>query len=285
MSVLLVIPARYASTRYPGKALAELTGATGLKKTLIHRSWEAAQAVSEIDRVVVATDDMRIADHARGFGAEVVMTSEACENGTERCAEAADALGGRFDMVVNLQGDAPLTPPWFVEELVAGLNAHPTAEVATPVMRADGRALCGFREDRRAGRVGATTAVFGIDRRALYFSKEVIPYTTEDYPATAPTPVFHHVGVYARAGTVTLSRTRPAGALRRGRGARTAVLGAQQPRGCGPDRDYSGRTRGRVTGATARLACAAPPCTTSPEGSHRAAVTPMAGLAMARQCR
>ncbi|PIE07461.1 MAG: 3-deoxy-manno-octulosonate cytidylyltransferase [Rhodobacterales bacterium] len=197
MGVLLVIPARYASTRYPGKALAELTGATGLKKTLIHRSWEAAQAVSGITRVVVATDDIRIADHARGFGAEVVMTSEACENGTERCAEAADALGGRFDMVVNLQGDAPLTPPWFVEELVAGLNAHPTAEVATPVLRADGRALRGFHEDRRAGRVGATTAVFGIDRRALYFSKEVIPYTTEDYPATAPTPVFHHVGVYA----------------------------------------------------------------------------------------
>ena len=197
MSVLLVIPARYASTRYPGKALAELTGATGVKKTLIQRSWEAAQAVSGIDRVVVATDDGRIRDVAEGFGAEVVMTSARCGNGTERCAEAHDALGTRFDMVVNLQGDAPLTPPWFVEDLVAGLDAHPTAEVATPVLRASGRALRGFHEDRRAGRVGATTVVFGKDHKALYFSKEVIPYTTRDYPDAAPTPVFHHVGVYA----------------------------------------------------------------------------------------
>jgi len=197
MSVLVVIPARFASTRYPGKALVELTGAHGKTKTLIQRSWEAAQAVSGVDRVVVATDDGQIRDVAQGFGAEVVMTSSACENGTERCAEAADALGARFDLVVNLQGDAPLTPPWFIEDLVAELGAHPTAEVATPVLRASGRALSGFHEDRRAGRVGATTAVFGIDRKALYFSKEVIPYTTEDYPDAEPTPVFHHVGVYA----------------------------------------------------------------------------------------
>jgi len=197
MAVLLVIPARYASTRYPGKALAELTGATGVRKTLIQRSWEAARAVPGIGRVVVATDDARIRATAEGFGAEVVMTSTSCRNGTERCAEAHDALGARFDMVVNLQGDAPLTPPWFIEDLVAGLDAHPTAEVATPVLRASGRALSGFHEDRRAGRVGTTTAVFGIDRKALYFSKEVIPYTTEDYPDSAATPVFHHVGVYA----------------------------------------------------------------------------------------
>lgn len=197
MATLLVIPARYASTRYPGKALVGLTGATGVTKTLIQRSWEAAMAVAGIDRVVVATDDSRIRDTARGFGAEVVMTSETCENGTERVAEAHDALGERYDIVVNLQGDAPLTPHWFIEELVAELSDHPTAEVATPVLRTDGRALAGFLEDRRAGRVGATTAVFGIDNQALYFSKEVLPYTTQDWPAQAMTPVYHHVGVYA----------------------------------------------------------------------------------------
>jgi 3-deoxy-manno-octulosonate cytidylyltransferase (CMP-KDO synthetase) len=197
MATLLVIPARYASTRYPGKALVELTGASGLRKTLIRRSWDAAMAVRGIDRVVVATDDDRIREEARGFGAEVVMTSQACENGTERCAEAHDLLGQRFDIVVNLQGDAPLTPAWFVEGLVSALDSHPTAEVATPVLRCSGRALSGFLEDRRAGRVGATTAVFGIDKQALYFSKEVIPYTLEDYAPDAPTPVFHHVGVYA----------------------------------------------------------------------------------------
>jgi len=197
MPVLLVIPARYASTRYPGKALVPLAGAGGQRKPLIQRSWEAAKAARGVDRVVVATDDGRIRDAAEGFGAEVVMTSQACENGTERCAEAHDALGERYDIVVNLQGDAPLTPSWFVEELVAALSAHPTAEVATPVLRCDGRALAGFLDDRRAGRVGGTTAVFGIDKQALYFSKEVIPFTAERFAADAPTPVFHHVGVYA----------------------------------------------------------------------------------------
>jgi len=98
---------------------------------------------------------------------------------------------------VNLQGDAPLTPPWFVEALVEGLRADPGAEIATPVLRCEGRALAGLLEDRRAGRVGGTTAVFGNGHRALYFSKEVIPYTGRDYGADEPTPVFHHVGVYA----------------------------------------------------------------------------------------
>lgn len=153
-------------------------------------------AVRGIARVVVATDDDRIASHATGFGAEVVMTSSEARNGTERCAEVAARLPG-YDVVVNLQGDAPLTPPWFVEDLVAGLAADPAAEIATPVLRCDGRAVAGFLADRRAGRVGGTTAVFGAGGRALYFSKEVIPYTGRDYAPDEPTPVFHHVGVYA----------------------------------------------------------------------------------------
>lgn len=197
MSVLLVIPARFASTRYPGKPLVGLKGVNGQEKSLIQRSWEAACAVSGDRRVVVATDDVRIRTAAEGFGAEVVMTSEKCANGTERCAEAFDALGGGFDIVVNLQGDAPLTPAWFVEKLVNGLRADPVAEVATPVLRCDGRALNALLGDRRAGRVGGTTAVFGQDRKALYFSKEVIPYTGHRYADADDTPVFHHVGVYA----------------------------------------------------------------------------------------
>lgn len=195
MSVLIAIPARFASTRYPGKPLVSLRGPDG-EKTLIRRSWEAAMAVRGVDRVVVATDDDRIASHARGFDAEVVMTSSACRNGTERCAEVAAALPGH-EIVVNLQGDAPLTPPWFVEDLVAALRADPAAEIATPVLRCDGRALNGLLADRRAGRVGGTTAVFGAGDRALYFSKEVIPYTGTSFDEAEPTPVFHHVGVYA----------------------------------------------------------------------------------------
>jgi 3-deoxy-manno-octulosonate cytidylyltransferase (CMP-KDO synthetase) len=195
MKTLIAIPARYASSRYPGKPLVTLRGPDG-EKTLIRRSWEAAISVKGIDRVVVATDDARIADHAAGFGAEVVMTSSDARNGTERCAEVAAILPG-YDIIVNLQGDAPLTPAWFVEHLVSGLAADPEADIATPVLRCDGQAVAGFLADRRAGRVGGTTAVFGAGGRALYFSKEVIPYTGRTYAPDEPTPVFHHVGVYA----------------------------------------------------------------------------------------
>lgn len=197
MSVLLVIPARYASTRYPGKPLVALRGAGGGARSLIERSWNAAMAVRGVDRVVVATDDAQIAAAARAFGAEVVLTSSDCRNGTERAAEAQAAVGGSYEAVVNLQGDAPLTPPWFVEDLITGLRADPLAEIATPVLRCDGAALNGFLADRRAGRVGGTTAVFGAGGRGLYFSKEVIPFTGTAYPDDAQTPVFHHVGVYA----------------------------------------------------------------------------------------
>ncbi|HKL45203.1 MAG TPA: manno-octulosonate cytidylyltransferase [Roseovarius sp.] len=197
MTVLIVIPARYASSRYPGKPLVGLTGATGISKSLIQRSWEAAGQVSGDVRVVVATDDDRIRQAAESFGADVVMTSEACRNGTERCAEAHAALGGGHEIVVNLQGDAPLTPHWFVEALIGQLAEDPDASMATPVLRCDGRALNGFLEDRRAGRVGGTTAVFDSRRHALYFSKEVIPFTSASYGEDDPTPVFHHVGVYA----------------------------------------------------------------------------------------
>jgi 3-deoxy-manno-octulosonate cytidylyltransferase (CMP-KDO synthetase) len=197
MTVLIVIPARYASTRYPAKPLAMLKGASGQSRSLIERSWRAACEVGGVDRVVVATDDDRIKITAEAFGAEVVMTPEACANGTERCAAAHIALGGGYDIVVNLQGDAPLTPHWFVEDLIADLKIDPNAEISTPVLRCDGATLNSFLTDRKAGRVGGTTSVFDANKRALYFSKEVIPFTSEVFGDDAVTPVFHHVGVYA----------------------------------------------------------------------------------------
>jgi 3-deoxy-manno-octulosonate cytidylyltransferase (CMP-KDO synthetase) len=197
MSVVCIIPARYASSRYPGKPLALLRGANGKAQTLIERSWRAACEVAEFDAIHVATDDDRIADAARAFGASVLMTSSEARNGTERCAEALEQLGDEVEMVVNLQGDAPLTPPWFLTALIAGLRADPDAAIATPILRCDGETLAALKTDRAAGRVGGTTAVVDNTMRGLYFSKEVIPFTSETYAAEAPTPVFHHVGVYA----------------------------------------------------------------------------------------
>jgi 3-deoxy-manno-octulosonate cytidylyltransferase (CMP-KDO synthetase) len=218
MSVVVVIPARYASTRYPGKPLVELKGATGESRSLIRRSWDAACEVGGVDRVVVATDDERIAEASRAFGAEVVMTPSSCSNGTERCAAALATLGDP-EVVVNLQGDAPLTPPWFVEALVKAMKAEPEAKVATPVLRCDSHALTGFQEDRLAGRVGGTTAVFDLTGRALYFSKEVIPYTGRRFADGETTPVFHHVGVYAyRPESLRMYADWPEGELERWEG-------------------------------------------------------------------
>ena len=195
MKTLIVIPARYASTRYPGKPLVELTGFKGHKKTLIQRSWEAACSVKGVDKVVIATDHSLIKEKAISFGAEVVMTSQKCKNGTERCAEVAEKFP-EYELIINLQGDAPLTPSWFVEDLIKEMNDG-KFDVATPVLRCDVKSLYDFLEDRRAGRVGGTTAVFSTSNKALYFSKEVIPYTGGKVQNDADVPVFHHVGVYA----------------------------------------------------------------------------------------
>lgn len=193
MKAVIVIPARYASTRYPGKPLVPLQGPDGTK-SLIRRSWEAAMAVPGVAAVHVATDDDRIRDAALDFGASVILTSETCRNGTERVAEAVAGAGIEADLIVNLQGDAPLTPPWFVSDLIAAMAADQGAGIATPVLRCDAPTLANLRADRAAGRVGGTTAVFDARRRALYFSKEVIPFAEAPGP---PLPVFHHVGLYA----------------------------------------------------------------------------------------
>lgn len=193
MSAVIFIPARYASTRYPGKPLVELKGATGEAKSLIQRSWEAAKAVKGADAVYVLTDDNRIAEAARGFGADVLMTSENARNGTERCAEGVAQLATAPDCVVNLQGDAPLTPAWFVEALIERM-ADPAVRMATPILRCDAETLTNFVTDRQNGRVGGTTAVARADGTALYFSKEVLPFVGS---LETPPEVWHHVGVYA----------------------------------------------------------------------------------------
>lgn len=197
MKTTVMIPARFASSRYPGKPLAELRQKDGSRQSLIEMSWRAAKNIDGVDSVYVITDDDRIRDAAISFGAEVIMTSPERENGTARCAEALEISGLETDIIVNFQGDAPLTPPWFVEALIERMKSDPAVMMATPVLRCDAQAYENFSEDRRNGRVGATTAVFGKDDRALYFSKEIVPYIAPGQVPETEIPVFHHVGVYA----------------------------------------------------------------------------------------
>ena len=219
MDAVIVIPARYASTRYPAKPLALLRGANGTPRSLLERSVTAARAAAAatpgVTGVYVATDDDRIAAEAARIGAPVILTDPECENGTARVAQAVARAGLTQPIVVNLQGDAPLTPPHFVTALVAHLRDNPAAQVATPVLRCDAESLANFRRDRAEGRVGATTVVRGATGQALYFSKEVIPFTGPLAPG-APIPVFHHVGLYAyRPAALALYTALPPGALER----------------------------------------------------------------------
>jgi len=211
LKTVILIPARFASTRYPGKPLVDLKGAAGIAKPLIQRSYEAATRVPGIAAVHVVTDDDRIAAAVRGFGGSAMMTSEHCRNGTERCAEALDQLNSDVDVVVNFQGDALLTPPGFVTALVGQLDISPDSMVATPAMRQRSDEVRRLQAEEAAGRVGGTSVVVDNEGRALYFSKKLIPYLTDNSLDHELSPVRLHIGVYAyrRAALATYVTTPP----------------------------------------------------------------------------
>ncbi|XP_031398196.1 3-deoxy-manno-octulosonate cytidylyltransferase, mitochondrial-like isoform X2 [Punica granatum] len=126
--VVGIIPARFASSRFQGKPLVHILG-----KPMIQRTWERAKLASSLDYLVVATDDERIAECCRGFGANVIMTSESCRNGTERCNEALEKLDKKYDVVVNIQGDEPLIEPEIIDGIVKALQAAPDAVFSSAV--------------------------------------------------------------------------------------------------------------------------------------------------------
>lgn len=195
----IIIPARLASTRFPAKPLAQLRGPDGVARAALSYTWAAGQAAARSlgagATCVVATDDAAIADFAAGEGMTVVMTPAECRNGTERCAAALDAIGEDFDLVVNLQGDAPLTPASFVAAVAERLAREPALAMATVAVPATAGVLQHLLADAAEGRVGGTTAVCNRAGHALYFSKSIIPYVA---PGTVPQePVLLHLGVYA----------------------------------------------------------------------------------------
>ena len=211
MKAAILIPARFASSRYPGKPLVGLKGAGGTEKSLIQRSYEAAKRVPGVAEVHVVTDDERIAEAVRGFGGSALMTSELARNGTERCAEALDQLAQDIDVVVNFQGDALLTPPGFVTALLDQLQTDEAADVATPAMRQRVAEVRKLQSEEAAGRVGGTSVVIDGEGRALYFSKKLIPYLPEKALDGEMSPVRLHIGVYAyrRSALATYVATPP----------------------------------------------------------------------------
>lgn len=183
MRAVGVIPARFAASRFPGKPLAPIAG-----KPLVQRVWEGTCTAKRLGRVLVATDDERIAAACRGFGAEVVLTGAHHPTGTDRIAEAA--AGIEADVVVNVQGDEPMIEGHVIDAAVAALDEDPGAAMSTVAHPAEPE---GVDDPNRVKLV--------LDRRgrALYFSRSRIPFPRGPSApdATPGTPWLQHVGLYA----------------------------------------------------------------------------------------
>lgn len=180
-----IIPARYASSRFPGKPLARIDG-----KSMIHRVYEQSAQAKGLDKVVVATDDERIARHVRDFGGEVVMTGANHPSGTDRCMEALRDLGGSYQYVVNIQGDEPFIDPGQIDGLCDILRDG-TVEIATQVILVESEDLL-FDP-------GEAKVILNPSWEAIYFSRSPIPYL-KDVPKHEwhlRRAYYRHVGMYA----------------------------------------------------------------------------------------
>jgi 3-deoxy-manno-octulosonate cytidylyltransferase (CMP-KDO synthetase) len=204
MKTLGIIPARFASTRFPGKPLVDILG-----KSMIQRVYEQVQKAERIQKVVVATDDERIFRHVNEFGGEVIMTASDHRSGTDRCAEVLRQLSNERNsaedyLVVNIQGDEPLIHPGQIDQLVQLMQENDSFSIGTLVKSVSDQKLA---ENPDVVKVVKTR-----EGKALYFSRSPIPYIRGERLNT--TVFFRHLGLYAYWGNVLLEiADLPAGML------------------------------------------------------------------------
>lgn len=182
-----IIPARYDSTRFPGKVLVDIDG-----KPMIQRVYEQAKMANSLKEVVVATDDERVFQAVENFGGQVVFTSKDHQSGTDRCAEVIKFDHFQeFDLVVNIQGDEPYIQPEQIDKAVLFLNNNPAFQIATLAKK--------IEESKPLFNPNVVKVVFGIQQNALYFSRNAIPYL-RDAPLghwLQKADFYKHIGLYA----------------------------------------------------------------------------------------
>ncbi|KTC91377.1 3-deoxy-manno-octulosonate cytidylyltransferase [Fluoribacter dumoffii] len=197
MYTAIVIPARYASTRLPGKPLAMIRGQSMLQR-VVQLSLAAAEGLKNVS-VVVATDDARIIRHCDELGVSSVMTSPEAPSGTDRVAEAVRSMTNKPDFILNMQGDAPLTPPDFLRALIDAYAASP-CDAVTPVTQLTWKQLDNLRQNKLTTPFSGTTAVFHeTTGNAFWFSKNIIPAVRKEEELRQQSelsPVFRHIGLY-----------------------------------------------------------------------------------------
>lgn len=195
MKVLGVIPARYASTRFPGKPLVDIQG-----KSMIRRVYEQAAKASGIDKVVVATDDERIAAEVKSFGGEFIMTHSQHQSGTDRCAEVVEKVPG-FDVVVNIQGDEPFIDPAQIDLLISCFT-DPQVQLATLIK--------GIHTPEELFNHNLPKVILNSKREAVYFSRQTIPYirNAEKENWLKAHQFYKHIGIYGYTVPVLLEITK-----------------------------------------------------------------------------
>ena len=197
MKTAIIIPARYGSTRFPGKPLVQIAGKSMLSRVVDIAS-NASKALKNVT-LAVATEDDRIAAHCKEIGVNCVMTSDSCKTGSDRVLEAAQHLGGDFDFVIGLQGDAPFTPVEALERMLSAFVGNPQCEVVTPVVRLRWEELDALRDSKKTTPFSGTTCVVDKNGLALWFSKNILPAIRkeDDVRKTGEySPVLQHVGLY-----------------------------------------------------------------------------------------
>jgi 3-deoxy-manno-octulosonate cytidylyltransferase (CMP-KDO synthetase) len=197
MKTVIVIPARYASTRLPGKPLAMINGQTLLER-VVRLSQAAAEALKDVS-VVVAADDDRITQHCKEIDVAVLMTPPDSPSGTDRVAEAVRQMKDKPDFILNMQGDAPLTPPDFLRAMIEAFAASPCDSV-TPVTQLTWKQLDKLRKNKLTTPFSGTTASFDEKTgNAFWFSKNIIPAIRKEKHLrnkSDKSPVFRHIGLY-----------------------------------------------------------------------------------------
>lgn len=197
--IALIIPARYGSTRFPGKPLVKIAGVTMLGRVVDIA--KKVQAIHPNIAIAVATEDQRIADHCAELDVRCIMTSDLCPTGSDRVLDAAAQIGDHIRFTIGLQGDAPFTPYEAINKMIATYQSAPEqTEVLTPVIRLRWAELDELRESKKITPFSGTTAIVDTAGRALWFSKNIIPGIRKEDKLRASgdnfSPVHQHLGLY-----------------------------------------------------------------------------------------
>jgi 3-deoxy-manno-octulosonate cytidylyltransferase (CMP-KDO synthetase) len=198
--ITIVIPARYASSRFPGKPLAEICG-----RPMLQRTYDVARLAGRMAdcEVIVATEDRRIMDFCESRGIRAMMTSDSCKTGTDRVCETVRKLDYRPELVINLQGDAPLTPPWFLSKMIEKFfedRDRDSYTMVTPGCVLSWEGLDRLRENKKTTPFTGTTLLMNQrTSEAIWFSKNIIPAIRDERKyreASKISPVIQHLGLY-----------------------------------------------------------------------------------------